>query len=398
VTSRLQALLDEGVAAGVFPCARAVVLRGGARVFEGGAGGATAQTWFDLASLTKVISTTAVFLSLWADQAVAPATPVDRVFPESAVGRAGITVGDLLYHRAGLPAFVPFFAEVLREDPGLLDAGAAPARRAAARRAVVARALATPPAAPPRAAAVYSDVGFILLGEALATIAGVPLDRAFTGRVAARLGLAAAYRPISTAGPPDPETAPTGTTRPREPAPGQERLWPALPSRPSPPGEVDDDNAWVMDGVAGHAGLFGTTGAVARFGQAVLDEVAGGGRLAPPSLWEQALRRDAATPGSTRALGFDTRVPQDAPGDSSAGRHIGGVAPGAAGHAGFTGVSLWVDRGRDLVVALCTNRTALGRAETRIRGFRQRFHDAVIERPDDTSRLDPRGRRGTLGT
>jgi CubicO group peptidase (beta-lactamase class C family) len=142
---------------------------------------------------------------------------------------------------------------------------------------------------------------------------------------------------------------------------------------------VDDDNAWAMDGVAGHAGLFGTCEAVARFGQAVLGEIAGTGRLAPPSLWQDALRRDAETPGSTRALGFDTRLPGDPAGDSSAGRHLGGVAPGAAGHVGFTGVSLWIDRGRDLVVALCTNRTALGRADTRIRGFRQRFHDAAVD-------------------
>jgi CubicO group peptidase (beta-lactamase class C family) len=379
VTARLQALLDEGVASGVFPCARAVVLRGGARVFEGGAGRATARACFDLASLTKVIATTSVFLSLWADDAIVPATPVRQVLPDSAAGRAGITVRDLLYHRAGLPAFVPFFADVLREDPGLLDAAPAPVRRDAARRAVVARALATPPAAPCRAAAVYSDVGFVVLGEVLAAVAGIPLDRAFAERVATPLELPAGYRRISTAGPPDPETPPTGTTRPRAPAPGQEGLWPALPSRPSPPGEVDDDNAWAMDGVAGHAGLFGTAEAVARFGRAVLDEIAGTGRLAPPSLWEEALRRDAETPGSTRALGFDTRLPGDPAGDSSAGRHLGGVAPGAAGHVGFTGVSLWIDRGRDLVVSLCTNRTALGRADTRIRGFRQRFHDAAVD-------------------
>jgi CubicO group peptidase (beta-lactamase class C family) len=146
-------------------------------------------------------------------------------------------------------------------------------------------------------------------------------------------------------------------------------------------GEVDDDNAWVMDGVGGHAGLFGTAVDVAAFGRAVLDERAGAGRLARPDHWAAALRRDTATLGSTCALGFHSRVPGDPEGESSAGRLVGAEPPGAVGHLGFTGTSLWVDLGRSLVVALCTNRTAgpLGRRESRIRDFRPRFHDMAVE-------------------
>jgi CubicO group peptidase (beta-lactamase class C family) len=157
-----------------------------------------------------------------------------------------------------------------------------------------------------------------------------------------------------------------------------------MESHPSPPGEVDDDNAWVMDGVAGHAGLFGTAPDVAALGQAVLDDRDGAGRLAPPGLWAAALARDRTTPGSTRALGFDTREPGDPGGASSAGRRLGARAPGAVGHTGFTGTSLWIDLARRVVVALCTNRTAgpRGRAETGIREFRPRFHDAVVEALD----------------
>jgi len=379
VSARLQALLDEGVASGVFPCACAVVLRRGERVFEGGAGGATARTRFDLASLTKVMCTTSVFLSLWAEGAVEPETPIARDLPGSMAVRAGITVGDLLSHRSGLPAYVPFFAEAIRDDPGLLEADAPAARRAVARRVVVERLLATPAVERPRTRAVYSDVGFMLLGELLSAVGGPPLEALFAACVAAPLGLAAGFRRLSSRPAPDPEIAPTGTARPREPAPGQEGLWAPIRPHPSVPGEVDDDNAWALDGVAGHAGLFGTAADVARFGQGVLDEVAGAGRIAPRPLWAEALRRDLETPGSTRALGFDTRLPGDSRTDSSAGRHIGGVLPGAAGHVGFTGVSLWIDFARDLVVALCTNRVAFGRAETRIGLFRPRFHDAVIE-------------------
>jgi CubicO group peptidase (beta-lactamase class C family) len=376
VSLRLQGLLDEAAAGGVFPCARAVVRWRGRTVFGGGVGGPTV---FDLASLTKPLATTAVFLSLWAEGKLEPDTPLGRAFPESPLGRTGATVADLLAHRSGLPAFVPFFARVLAEEPRLLDADCPPALRVAARRAVVEQALATPPVERRGAGARYSDVGFIVLGELVGVAAGVSLDALFAERVAAPLGLTAGFRrlsfPVVAAGP---EVAPTGTRRPREPAPGQEGLWAALPEGLARPGEVDDDNAWAMDGVAGHAGLFGTADDVARFGQAVLDDLVGAGRIAPAALWEVALRRDAATPGSTRAFGFDTRLPGDAEG-SSAGRFLGAAPPGAVGHLGFTGTSLWIDRARELVVALCTNRTALGRAETGIRDFRPRFHDAVVE-------------------
>jgi len=373
---RLQALLEEAAAAGVFPCARAVVRRGGATVLAAGVG---RPTVFDLASLTKPMATTAVFLSMWAEGKLDPGLPVARAFPEAAVARAGATVGDLLAHRAGLPASEPLFAPVLAAEPRLLEADCPAAVRHAARERVVALALATAPVAPPGAAAVYSYVGFIVLGELLAVAAGAPLDALFGDRVATPLGLDTRFRRLSgLRGPAPPDIAPTGRRRPREPAPGQPPLPADLPAACSPPGEVDDDTAWAMDGVAGHAGLFGTAEDVARFGQAVLDDLAGAGRIAPAALWEAALRRDPRTPGSTRALGFDTRLPGDGPG-ASAGRFVGAVPPGAVGHLGFTGTSLWIDRARELVVALCTNRTAAGRAEVRIREFRPRFHDAVVE-------------------
>jgi CubicO group peptidase (beta-lactamase class C family) len=384
VTAGVQGLLDEGHAAGVFPWARLTAWLDGRPALDIGAGGAPAGARFDLASLTKVVATTAVFMRLWADGAVAPEAPVARWLPDAPVARTGATLADLLCHRAGLPAFVPYFVEVLRGAPRLLEAGCPADVRRVAREALVRAALATEPAAPPGRRAVYSDVGFIVLGELLAAAGGAPLDALFATRVAAPLGLAVAFRRLSQpsaatgpagAGP----LVPTGARRPREPAPGQEGQWGPVPTAPSPAGEVDDDNAWAMDGVAGHAGLFGPASEVARFGQAVLDELHGAARLAPPASWERALRRDGETAGSTRAFGFDTRLPGDDPAGASAGRWIGDTGPGAAGHLGFTGTSLWIDRARRLTVALCTNRTALGRADGRIRAFRPRVHDAVVE-------------------
>jgi CubicO group peptidase (beta-lactamase class C family) len=370
----LQKALDDACGIGVFPAAQAVVLHKGVQVFGGVTGNVSGDTRFDLASLTKVISTTSLFLRLWTEGKVGPDTLVSRFFPGSPVGAAGATVADLLYHRSGLPPFVPFFAQALTAHPELLDADCPSALRARVREEVIVAAAATPLAAEPRTKTAYSDVGFILLGEILSRAAHAPLDTLFSRHVAEPLGLGARFHRL-TDFPADSVPAPTGATRPREPAPGQDGMWKDVPSKPTRPGEVDDDNAWVMDGVAGHAGLFGTAVDVARFGQAVLDGCAGGAALAPGPLWHRVLATDPLVPGSTRSMGFDS--PSE--GMSSAGHYIGDTPPGAVGHLGFTGTSLWVDLRRSLVVALVTNRVAQGRQELRIRDFRPLFHDFVVE-------------------
>lgn len=350
---RLDALLEAGERDGVFPLARACVFVHGRLVWEGG--NTPSATVFDLASLTKVMSTTALALALNADLHA----PVKSLLPTARAGHA--TLEDLFFHRSGLAAFLPFFAKAMTDAPQLRDADCPPSIRAAAREAVVKQVLATPPIRGVGEEMVYSDLGFILLGEALATLAGQPLDALFASRVAGPLGLTAGYRRVSQPPPLPPSLAPTGATRPREPAIGQEGMW-SVPPRETRPGEVDDDNAYCLDGVSGHAGLFGTATDVARFGQSVLEQ----GRAWP---------RDA-TPKSTRVLGFDT------PGDEapSCGPRFGKKGPkGAIGHLGFTGTSLWVDLDRQLVVALLTNRVALGRANVKIRAFRAQFHDAVLD-------------------
>jgi CubicO group peptidase (beta-lactamase class C family) len=372
VSAGLQSLLDEGVKAGAFPSAQAVVLHRGACAFSGTAGPVSADTAFDLASLTKVMCTTALFLRGWGQGRLGPSTPLARLFPGTPAAEAGVTLADLLYHRSGLPAWLPYFARVMPAVPELFDPATPRATweevRSEVRKAVVACGLRRPRGAE----AVYSDVGFLQLGFALEELLGAPLDALFAEHVAGPLGLAASFRRI-TARLPGEGIPQTGNTRPREPAPGQETMWTPFPVRPSSPGEVDDDNAWVLDGVAGHAGLFASASDVARFGQAVLEEFDGAGRLAPAPLWSLALAQDLQVPGSSRALGFDTPAPP-----ASAGTFIGNVPPGAVGHTGFTGTSLWVDVGRQLVIALTTNRTAHGRHNLALREFRPRFHDAAV--------------------
>src|SRR5690606_34085989 len=140
-----------------------------------------------------------------------------------------------------------------------------------ARELVVEAALAVRPAREPGTARVYSDVGFIVLGEALAAAASQRLDAFCAREVFAPLGLASTAFVDLARPPPFPAVAATGRTRPREPAPGQEGSY-GIPPQVAlgVPGEVDDDNAYAMGGVAGHAGVFSTALDVARFGAAIL--------------------------------------------------------------------------------------------------------------------------------
>ena len=227
--------------------------------------------------------------------------------------------------------------------------------RADVRAEVIRAALDTPLERPAHEAAVYSDVGFILLGHLLEQLGGAPLDVLFRERVAR----AARARSRLARLPPAERAAARclrGSSRPGSPArasrlPARRTLTRAADPRPSPAGEVDDDNGWVMDGVAGHAGLFGTARDVARFGQAVLDELKGRAARSRAAL-ELASRRDPHPRLDPRAGLRHAR---------RAGllRPARAVSRRALGHLGFTGTSLWVDLASERVVVLLTNRTYL---------------------------------------
>ena len=385
---RIARLLDDAVDAGALPAAQVCVVAGG-RVLHTSAHGripggpATTETLFDVASVTKVMATTSLaYVLLSRGEVDLDDRAIERL-PELAGSRKEeIRVRHLLAHASGLPAWRPLFLEPF--DPGAsrshrivdeVEASRADAARLdACRQRIVDEAAATPLERSPGEGRVYSDLGFILLGELLSRAAGIPLDRACAAAVFTPLGLGATgFRPL---GSPVAAVAPTGDRRPRPPAPGQEALVPVGPSARSPAGEVDDDNAWAMGGIAGHAGVFATAADVARWGAAILDERAGAGKLGDPAVLDALLRPDP-TPGPPRALGFDLPSGED----SSVGRCFGRAGPlGAAGHLGFTGTSVWIDFDRKIVVALLTNRAFPDRANAAgIRALRPALHDAVID-------------------
>ena len=376
-------VLEEGRRAGVAPALSAAVLRAAALAHASWHGEIPAPAprplargdLFDVASLTKVMATTTLVAELVGRGELdldAPVAPRLHGFERG--GKDRVTLRQLLAHASGLPRWRPYF-ERAAADPVAGAAFLPPGRRppfdalgdafARGKELVRAAVLAEPLEAPPGARAVYCDPGFLALGFLLEAVAGERLARLADLRVFAPLGL-----------------EDTGYLDGLDP----ERGWTWTEGRGFAPtercehrhevnqGAVNDDNAWAIGGGAGHAGVFSTALDVAKLGQAWLDALRGRPSIVPAAVAAEFARRDP-TPGSTRALGWDT--PSDA--GSSLGARLGRGPRGAIGHLGFTGTSLWIDPDAEVVAVLLTNRVHPTRDNELIRELRPRFHDAVAD-------------------
>jgi CubicO group peptidase (beta-lactamase class C family) len=304
-------------------------------------------TIFDLASLTKPLATATLAMRAIDDGDMALDEPVSgRLSEWRGRDREGVTIRDLLAHCSGLPAYLPFF----RDHTGRVEFEPAICR--------------TPLEYPPRTQSIYSDLGFILLGFILQD-ARTPGGA--TGKLEPSATLPAQFRKVESFVTAEPLLFnPPRTLRARI-APTEFDAWRGR----TLVGEVHDENAWALGGAAGHAGLFGTAAAVGAFARALLATLAGDRILAQPATMREFVRRSAAIPGGSRALGWDTMRPT-----SSCGVRLSETA---IGHTGFSGTSLWIDWERDLYVVLLTNRVHPTRDNNRIRALRPAFHDAVVE-------------------
>ncbi|MGA8489513.1 MAG: serine hydrolase domain-containing protein [Terriglobales bacterium] len=339
-------LLRQAIADRVFPAASVAVTHRGNLValkafgrftYEANSPEATADTVFDLASLTKVIATTSMAMILYERGLLDLDLPVVAAVGEFAgedPRRDAVTVRMLLAHSSGLPAYEKLFLRAKTRD-GLLSA-----------------AFATPLVADPGAKAEYSDIGFIILGVALERIADESLDRFCQHEVFGPLAMThTAFNPPLAWRASIPPTANDESFRHRVIQ-----------------GEVQDENASVMGEVAPHAGLFASAGDLAIFAHAMLS---GGCPILRPETVALFTRRESSPSGTSRALGWDT---PSSP--SQSGKYF---STNAFGHLGYSGTSLWIDRDRQLSITFLTNRTWPDCKNEAIKQLRPKFHDAVVE-------------------
>jgi len=339
-------LIRQAIADHVFPAASVAITHRGNLVglrafgrftFEPDSPETTTATVVDLASVTKVVATTSMTMILYERGLLDLDLPVVAVVAEFAgedPRRDEVTLRMLLAHSSGLPAYEKLFLRAQTRDQ-LLSA-----------------ALATPLTANPGAKAEYSDIGFIVLGVALERIAEESLDHFCQHEVFGPLAMT-----HTTFTPPAPWRAFIPPTANDESF--RNRII---------QGEVQDENASVMGGVAGHAGVFASADDLAIFSHAMLT---GGRPILRPETLTLFTRRESSPPGTSRALGWDT--PSAA---SQSGKYF---SAHSFGHLGYTGTSLWIDPERQLSITLLTNRTWPDCSNQTIKQARPKFHDAVIE-------------------
>ena len=314
----------------------------------------TADTVYDLASVTKPMATAAAFMKLDID----PAQPARSLLPElSGTDVDRVTFAHLLGHTSGFPAHLKFYERIL--------AGQRPGGATSARDALYQMVVGTERCARPGTTEIYSDLGYIALGVAIERATGERLDRAVSRLVLQPLGLDSTFFVDLT-------------EEPRQPK--SERVAPTevCPYRGLVHREVHDDNAHAAGGICGHAGLFATADDVARFGRAMLTLL--DGRAIGGFQPEVARRfaRTATAPGATHTLGWDRPSPPPVLTHAGARWPLSGV-----GHLGFTGTSLWLDPARGRYVVLLTNRVHPSRQPPGIRDFRRAVMDAVVAELDD---------------
>jgi serine-type D-Ala-D-Ala carboxypeptidase len=340
------AIVERAIGERAFPAASVAVTCGGKLVclkafgrftYDEDTPETTNASIFDLASLTKIVATTGMAMVLYERGLLDLEMPLVSLLPEFKGDdgrRKQVTARMLLDHSSGLPAYEKLFL------------------RTPDREQLISAALSVPLARDPGSKAEYSDIGFILLGVALERLAEDALDHFCRHEVFGPLGMShTGFDPPSHWWALIPPTADDRAFRQR-----------------IIQGEVQDENASVMEGIAGHAGLFATAEDLSIFAQAMLE---GGRPILRPETLALFTRRESSPAGGSHALGWDT---WSSP--SQSGKYF---SARSYGHLGYTGTSLWIDPERQLSVTLLTNRTWPDCANQAIKQVRPAFHDAVIE-------------------
>ncbi|MEI8102615.1 MAG: serine hydrolase domain-containing protein [Chlorobium sp.] len=342
----LEVALRKAVCDSVFPGASVAVLYQRKVVFHKAIGRMTynqgsapvdTTTLYDLASLTKAIATTSMVMQLVERDSLSLQTPVATYLADFGKnGKEKVTIEQLLRHTSGLRAHT-LFSKSCTTSSELF-------------RTIAADTLLTAPGT----TTLYSDLGFMILGKIVETTTGKSLASNFAARFAKPLGMSSTLF--------TPQSSLLRRIAPVE----KDTLWPLNIPRPL----VHDQNAALLGGIAGHAGLYSTTSDLLRMTAMLMN---GGTLEGRRYIKKETLRKFLSRSGTSRALGWDLRSPD---GHSSAGDYFSNTS---YGHLGYTGTSLWIDPEKQLAVILLSNRVYPTSANIRIRKFRPLFHNTVVQ-------------------
>src|SRR3989338_881548 len=335
--------MNDAVVTGIFPSAQLLVAKKGAVLINEAYGNAVLDTIFDVASLTKPISTTTLAIQLVAEDKIRLDDPVTIT-----------TLRPLLSHSSGLPAWRPYYQIVPQEDIGT-------SRR---KQQVINAAGEEPLVYKTGNESVYSDIGFILLGEIIEKVSGKTLDKLFTERIAKPLGLENTFfvplKPSHHLA-----VAPSRHFAPTEDCPWRKKVM---------QGWVHDQNCYAMGGVAGHAGLFSTTSDIHKFILAFVESYKSDKGFLPSDVVERFLpfRHPLTECNTTWLLGWD----RPSHTNSQAGSHF---SKKSIGHLGYTGCSMWIDLEKDFWIVLLTNRIHPTITNEKIRSFLPMIYNMIYE-------------------
>ena len=381
INDSIDRAFKDAVAGGVFPAAEVLSAKGGEILLHARYGDAREETCFDISSITKPFSTATLAMMQVAEGLL---SLDDSVYQWLAGARQAahrqMTVRMLLNHTSGLPAWQPYYRELPLSLVGT-EAG---------KRMMLESCYAEELVSEPGTRTLYSDVGYIMLGEIIEQAGGAPLDELFAQRVARPLSLKDTFFVRNVGAPVI--TGRRTTTSPDQHVPtpkhgvpserpgrrdGENRRFAATEDCPWRErvvhGEVHDQNAYALGGVAGHAGLFSTASDLHAFAKELVACRRGESDFIPPEVVRAFIPDEERRPaGDEYALGWNRPSRRD----SASGHRF---SPNTIGHLGFTGCSIWIDLAKDFWIVLLTNRIHPSTMNEKIAAFRPRIHDLIVD-------------------
>jgi len=345
-------LMKQAVSNEVFPGGVLLVSAAGSEIFFQAYGYAnifsgrlmTRETVFDLASFTKPLATTLAIIKLISQQKLELGQRIESILPQfNSTDKGRISIENLLYHNSGFPDYRPYYKLLCKLEPSL--------RKDVLKDLLVKEPLINPPGKQ----VMYSDIGFMILCWVIEQVSENRLDRFVAQEIYHPLGLENLFFVDLGSTPREAEFAAT-----------ERCSWRNILLE----GAVHDDNAYVLGGIQGHAGLFGTAqdifSLLSELMAAYLGSPCAG--VFDTDLIQMVFQQQEHT---GRALGFDTPSPVD----PSCGQYF---SKHTVGHLGFTGTSFWMDLDRNVMIILLTNRVHPSRSNNKIKAFRPKLHDGVM--------------------